>query len=674
MNDIIISSAASEIFTGLEVELKSDTLNYLFNVVKVSKALSSGIAVCTVECEHKSYELNNDEYKLTEFDFEGAPSECLISLLQGTSMTAGLCDPTIPIKLKINRECTRRAALMQLIALCGGEIEYNGNEINIRSHRGSEEYLGIMDGRNVSDLTMETDNRSGTTNYGLTLYKNINFSVGDNVQIVFHPFDLNVNTRIISMSFNPFNRREISIEVGDYRPSISDSLYQLEQAANQIREDVGESTANIKTATNNSVISISEKQQRLFRITFNAVQATYASFCSTVKFTLTTAGTVTFILKKDENEVMRYEEYFSEGSHTKTYAVDTILNPPDYIETGMDAENDRSYNPLRDFLGNLADTAFSGVIVCRDQIPEDGNNMMLPWTNEEVGHAGISNTNTDTTIGTYNENESGRIENGKGYRHVWDFASDKANGEIGCICLTTKDGGTCGMHDTYWELSTGGIDLNSSSTGSFKQTYHTIVGRYIADSEFNNGLYKERIRRAGLNLMQHVTSGAGNSKGEGWGCGMPTTKDEWDYAIQNILDVGFKVFKLDTSNLKTWDNSLVAEDDMQLLLDRMNDMIHRVKSDRSDMDMVCEIMLKLGVPLDCSVGKIEFNGKTAYTVGKDCLLLVCLAEDVQPKDVETMAEYAPAKVIIARDSFADDTAMSNAHYILRDRGIKLKLV
>ncbi len=77
---------------------------------------------------------------------------------------------------------------MQLIALCGGEIEYNGAEINIRSHRGSQDYIGIMDGRNVSDLTMETDSRSGTTNYGLTLYKNVNFSVGDNVQIVFHPF------------------------------------------------------------------------------------------------------------------------------------------------------------------------------------------------------------------------------------------------------------------------------------------------------------------------------------------------------------------------------------------------------------------------------------------------------------------------------------------------------
>lgn len=314
----VISSMASEIFTGLEVRLKSDTLNYLFNVVKVSKSLSNGIAICTVECEHKSYELNNDEYKLTEFDFEGAPSECLISLLQGTSLTAGICDPTVPIKLKINRECTRRAALMQLIALCGGEIEYNGGEINIRSHRGSQDYIGIMDGKNVSDLTMETDSRSGTTNYGLTLYKNVNFSVGDNVQIVFHPFNLNVNTRIIAMSFNPYNRREISIEVGDYRPSISDNLYQMEQKTNEIRKDVGESTAELKTATNSADISVTEKSQRLFRITYNAIQVTYAAFCSTVKFVISAAGTLAFILKKNENEVMRYEEYFSEGAHTKT--------------------------------------------------------------------------------------------------------------------------------------------------------------------------------------------------------------------------------------------------------------------------------------------------------------------------------------------------------------------
>lgn len=95
---------------------------------------------------------------------------------------------------------------------------------------------------------------------------------------------------------------------------------------------------------------------------------------------------------------------------------------------------------------------------------------------------------------------------------MWDFASDKANGEIGCICLTTKDGGTCGMHDTYWELSMGGIDLNSNSTGSFNKTYHTIVGRYINDSEFNNGLYKwfymDRLSDGNVRLLgKHTRDG-----------------------------------------------------------------------------------------------------------------------------------------------------------------------
>ncbi len=171
---------------------------------------------------------------------------------------------------------------------------------------------------------------------------------------------------------------------------------------------------------------------------------------------------------------------------------------------------------------------------------------------------------------------------------------------------------------------------------------------------------KERIRRAGAKILAKATE--------------QNKQIELGEEEKQLPDVGFRVFKLDTSNLKTWDNTPVTEDDMQILLDRMNGMIHRVKSDRSDMDMVCEIMLKLGVPLTYSVSKIELNGKTAYTVGDDCLLLICLAENVQPEDVETMAEYAPAKVIIARDSFADDTAMANAHYILRDRGIELKLV
>lgn len=166
---------------------------------------------------------------------------------------------------------------------------------------------------------------------------------------------------------------------------------------------------------------------------------------------------------------------------------------------------------------------------------------------------------------------------------------------------------------------------------------------------------KERIRRAGKKILEEHAQ---------------VTMEE----DKQPLDVGFRVFKLDTSNLKTWDATPIEDEQLDLLYQRMNTMIHRVKPERTDLDMIYEIMLKLGVPLTYSVTPFSIHNKTVYGVGDDCLLLVCLAEDVQPEDVEQMTEYAPAKIIISRDSFADDTAMANAYYILRDHGIELKLV
>ena len=166
---------------------------------------------------------------------------------------------------------------------------------------------------------------------------------------------------------------------------------------------------------------------------------------------------------------------------------------------------------------------------------------------------------------------------------------------------------------------------------------------------------KERIRRAGKKILEEHAQ--------------VTMEDD-----KQPLDVGFRVFKLDTSNLKTWDATPIEDEQLDLLYQRMNTMIHRVKPERTDQDMIFEIMLKLGVPLTYSVTPFSIHNKTVYGVGDDCLLLVCLAENVQPEDVEQMAEYAPAKIIISRDSFADDTAMANAYYILRDHGIELKLI
>lgn len=159
---------------------------------------------------------------------------------------------------------------------------------------------------------------------------------------------------------------------------------------------------------------------------------------------------------------------------------------------------------------------------------------------------------------------------------------------------------------------------------------------------------KERIRRAGAKIKADK----------------PDAKD---------LDTGFKVYKLDTSNLVTWDSAPIENHDIMTLLNRLNAMTNSVKPDRTDRDVVAEIMLKMGVPLDIPVTKIDVNNKAAYAVG-DYLLLICLAENVTAEDMEKLCDLAPGKLVIAESSFADTSAMRNTNYIVRDRSVSLKLV
>ena len=169
----------------------------------------------------------------------------------------------------------------------------------------------------------------------------------------------------------------------------------------------------------------------------------------------------------------------------------------------------------------------------------------------------------------------------------------------------------------------------------------------------------ERIRRAGAKILSEKSG-----------------QLELGATEKPPLDVGFKVFELDTSNLKTWDATPIPPGDGQLdiFLKRMNAMLDNVKPDRTDLDMVYEIMLKMGIPLNFSVTPVDIQGKTAYSVREDCLLLICLAEDVTPEMVEEMCAYAPANLIIGENGVKDATAMANAHYICKDRHVELKFV
>ena len=141
-------------------------------------------------------------------------------------------------------------------------------------------------------------------------------------------------------------------------------------------------------------------------------------------------------------------------------------------------------------------------------------------------------------------------------------------------------------------------------------------------------------------------------------------------------DTGFKVFKLDTSNLVKWDSTPTQNTDE--VYQRMSLLQETIKPDRNDLDVVYETMLKLGIPLDYSVTEVEINDKKAYSIGEDCLVLICLdygKDGITADDIKAMCDdYVPAKIVASEQAFKDDVALSNAHYILKDRNIEMKLL
>jgi len=172
---------------------------------------------------------------------------------------------------------------------------------------------------------------------------------------------------------------------------------------------------------------------------------------------------------------------------------------------------------------------------------------------------------------------------------------------------------------------------------------------------------KERLRRAG----QKITAEQDGQIGIG-------------DADKTPLDIGFRVFKLDSSNLKLWDDSPIAGENALLELERrILGMLDIVKTDRSNMDVVYEVMLKLGQELTKPIIPIDLgDGKTVYGVGTgdgaEVKFIICLAHGITPKDAEAMAEYAPGRIVFADACFDNSEQKTNVKLTLRDKGIAIK--
>ena len=161
---------------------------------------------------------------------------------------------------------------------------------------------------------------------------------------------------------------------------------------------------------------------------------------------------------------------------------------------------------------------------------------------------------------------------------------------------------------------------------------------------------EERIRRAGEKIKiewekEHPSDGLFDS-------------DE-----EFKTDIGFKVFKLDSTNVNEWDPNMKL-DEKELAM-RLGEVF---KSDRSKEDILYEIMLKYGV-FDKQVEEIKVNDKTMYRVGKR-YMIVCLDYQITSEDVKAIAELSPRTVIFNEAGFNNDNDKINAVYNLEKAGVE----
>ena len=150
------------------------------------------------------------------------------------------------------------------------------------------------------------------------------------------------------------------------------------------------------------------------------------------------------------------------------------------------------------------------------------------------------------------------------------------------------------------------------------------------------------------------------------------------------LDLGFKVFKLSSSNFKIWNGEVMhpyhkrweeyteaekakVEKD---LIQQLEDHIEHVNKASSQEDILYELLLKSGFPLTTSIDRRQVPGGKVYSI-EDGVMFICLEKKITPELIEAIAQERPFRVICLDEGFqGNDQLKTNAVQTFKARAQK----
>ncbi|OYT15395.1 MAG: site-specific DNA-methyltransferase, partial [Bacteroidetes bacterium 4572_77] len=253
---------------------------------------------------------------------------------------------------------------------------------------------------------------------------------------------------------------------------------------------------------------------------------------------------------------------------------------------------------------------------------------------------------------------------------VLDFFSGSASTAQAIMELNIEDSGKRQYIQVQLpeDLEKSLLSADSSSKKAIEVAI-SFLNRY-SRPKYLTEIGKERIRRAGKKIIREQNEKIEQLKEKAKGKMLQEEALQEIEQLQtnlNNLDIGFKVFKLDSSNIKGWDGN------PNELEQSLFDAVSNIKDDRSEEDVLYEILLKYGLDLTLPIEKKTIEGKTVFNVGYGALF-ICLADNITSKVAEGIGKWKEELQpeicrVIFKDTGFTDVEKTNSVQTLKRFGI-----